>query len=366
MTGRNCEPLRVHLNEVPWGKRRSTHGNLETARLGLAEHSMDVAAVFESLAALPSIRTRLARLATCDLTEALIARLAVLVFLHDIGKASVGFQSKSRAAELRPRWLTRTGIRGGQCGHTRVVAGLLFNRDVNRTMVDTGFPLADMDGWGRPVLDLWLAAISHHGEPITAGEVRTARERHWIHLWARTDGYDPMAAVAALGRRARRWFPAAWNNHAGESEFPDEPAFVHYFAGLVSLADWIASNDAAGFFPYDGHGDGDRAGFSRKRAREVLRRTRVDVEDTRADLRLRAPAFGDVFRAPHGVPFAATTLQQAMEVRALGPPSPSRRLGQGRRRRRCGGSRACSRPARSMRWPFCYPLGWQPYHWSGG
>ena len=122
-----------------------------------------------------------------------------------------------------------------------------------------------------------------------------------------------MAAVAALGRRARRWFPAAWNNHAGESEFPDEPTFVHYFAGLVSLADWIASNDAAGFFPYDGHGDGDRAGFSRNRAREVLRRMRVDVEDTRADLRLRAPAFGDVFRAPHGVPFAATALQQAME-----------------------------------------------------
>ena len=318
MTGRNCEPLRVHLSEEPWGKRRSTYGNLETARLGLAEHSMDVAAVFESLAALPSIRARLARLATCDPTEALVARLAVLAFLHDIGKASVGFQSKSLPAELRARWLTRTGIGGGQCGHTRVVAGLLFNRDINRTMVDTGFPLADMDGWGRPTLDLWLAAISHHGEPITAGELRTARERRWTRLWARTDGYDPMAAVAALGRRARRWFPAAWNNHAGESELPDAPAFVHYFAGLVSLADWIASNDATGFFPYDGHGDAERARFSRERAREVLRCMRIDVEDARADLRCRAPAFGDVFRAPHSGPFAATPLQRAMEDRTLG------------------------------------------------
>ena len=318
VTGRNCEPLPVHFNDEPWGKRRSTHGNLETARLGLAEHSMDVAAVFEALAALPSIRARLARLATCDPTDALVARLAVLAFLHDIGKASVGFQSKSLPAELRARWLTRTGIGRGQCGHTRVVAGLLFNRDITRAMVDTGFPLAHMDGWGRSTLDLWLAAISHHGEPITAGELRTARERHWTRLWTRTHGYDPMAAVAALGRRARRWCPAAWNNHAGESELPDEPAFVHFFAGLVSLADWIASNDAAGFFPYDGHGDGDRAGFSRERAREVLRRMRVDIEDARADLRHRAPAFGDVFRTPYGAPFSATPLQRAVEDRALG------------------------------------------------
>ena len=133
-----------------------------------------------------------------------------------------------------------------------------------------------------------------------------------------TDGYDPMAAVAALERRARLRFPAAWGSNAAEPELPDAPAFVHYFAGLVSLADWIASNDAVGFFPYDGHGDGERARFSRERAREVLRRMRIDVEDARADLRRRTPAFGDVFRAPHSGPFAATPLQRAMEDRTLG------------------------------------------------
>ncbi|MDE0457773.1 MAG: CRISPR-associated helicase Cas3' [Chromatiales bacterium] len=318
VTGRNWEPLRAHLNDEPWGKRRSTDGNIETARLGLAEHSMDVAAVFDALAALPSIRDRLARLAGGELTETVIARLAVLAFLHDIGKASVGFQSKSLPTELRGRWLADARIEWNQCGHTRVVAGLLFNAEMKRKMVHTGFPLADMDRWGSPVLDLWLAAISHHGEPIIAEDLCTAKERWWTHLWASPDGYDPMAAVAALGRRARRWFPAAWNNHAGDLELPDAPAFVHYFAGLVSLADWIASNDATGFFPYDGHGDGDRAGFSRKRAREVLRRMRVDVEDARADLGRRAPAFGDVFRAPHSGPLAATPLQRAMEDRTLG------------------------------------------------
>lgn len=318
MTASNRKPPGIRLSKEPWGKRQSTSGNIETARLGLAEHSMDVAAVFEALAALPSIRARLERLAGGELTETIIARLAVLAFLHDIGKASVGFQSKSLPTELRGRWLADARIEWNQCGHTRVVAGLLFNAEVKRKMIVTGFPLADMDRWGSPVLDLWLAAISHHGEPITAEDLCTARERRWTYLWASTDGYDPMAAVAALGRRARRWFPYAWNDHAAGSELPDAPAFVHYFAGLVSLADWVASNDAAGFFPYDGYGDGERARFSRERAREVLRRMRIDVEDARADLRRRTPAFGDVFRAPHGGPFAATPLQQAMEDRTLG------------------------------------------------
>ena len=279
---------------------------------------MDVAAVFEALAVLPSIRDRLARLAGGELTETVIARLALLAFLHDIGKVSVGFQSKSLPTEVRGRWLADARIEWNQCGHTHVVAGLLFNAEMKRKMVDTGFPLADMDRWGSPVLDLWLAAISHHGEPILAEDLCTTKERRWTHLWESTDGYDPMAAVAALGRRARRWFPAAWGSNAAEPELPGAPAFVHYFAGLVSLADWIASNDAAGFFPYDGHGDGERAQFSRARAREVLRRMRIDVEDARADLRRRTPAFGDVFRAPYGGPFSATPLQRTMEDRTLG------------------------------------------------
>ncbi len=128
----------------------------------------------------------------------------------------------------------------------------------------------------------------------------------------------PDGSRGGAGAKARLWFPAAWDSNATEPELPDAPAFVHYFAGLVSLADWVASNDAAGFFPYDGHGDGDRARFSRERASEVLRPMCVDVEDARADLRRRTPAFGDVFRAPHSGPFAATPLQRAMEDRTLG------------------------------------------------
>ena len=306
------------LSAEPWGKRRSTDGNVETARLGLAEHSIDVAAVFEALAGIPSIGRTLQRLTDVELTDATIARLSVLAFLHDLGKTSGGFQSKCLPDDRRRIWLQRAKIAHYQCGHTRVIAGLLFNTAIGSRLADF-FPLAAMSRWGQSVLDLWLAAISHHGVPITAEDLRTAKEKRWTHLWRSTQGYDPMTAVATLGEKARRWFPDAWKRDACEPELPPEPAFVHYFAGLVSLADWIASNDAVDFFPYDGQGDGDRERFSRERAREVLRLMRVDVDDARADMRRRAPAFGEVFRATDGTPFAATPLQRAMEDLTLGP-----------------------------------------------
>ena len=293
------------MGNPPWGKRRSTDGNIETDRLGLIEHSIDVAAVLEALFAVPLIRRRLETLAKTKLTESLVARLAVLAFLHDLGKASVGFQSKSIEGAIRPSWLAKAKIGFNQCGHTRVVAGVLFNSKIKER-----FPLAEMVQWGEPLLDLWLAAISHHGTPIVASELQSSQEKHWHNLWNPTDGYDPMDAITTLGGCAQRWFPAAWSDGP---ELPEEAPFIHFFAGLVSLADWIASNDRDDFFPYAGHQEGRRVEFSRARAKQVLQQMRIDVEDARADLRRRNPAFEDVF------PFKPTDLQKKMEDLQLGP-----------------------------------------------
>ena len=304
------------LTNKPWGKRRSDDGNVETARLDLVDHSIDVAAVFEALMAVPLVRRRLEQLAGSRITDAAIARLSVLVFLHDIGKTSAGFQSKALPDECRLAWLTEHRFHPGQCGHTRVVAGLLFNRTVCQRVREV-FPLERMLGWGSAVPDLLLAAISHHGEPLTSSGLADSSQVRWSALWAPADGYDPMAAVAALGTSAQAWFPAAWRD-AAASVLPSEPAAVHYFAGLVSLADWIASNDNDEFFPYHSDGHADRAAFSRTRARSVVRRMKLNVEDARETLRTNPPAFGDVFREGDR-PFVPTALQQAMEDPSLGP-----------------------------------------------
>jgi CRISPR-associated endonuclease/helicase Cas3 len=60
----------------------------------LVHHCADVAACFEALAALATMRDRMERSACLILSEIVIARLAVLVFLHDAGKLHPGFQAK--------------------------------------------------------------------------------------------------------------------------------------------------------------------------------------------------------------------------------------------------------------------------------
>ncbi len=304
------------LTGEPWGKRRSGDGNIESARLSLAYHSMDVAAVFEALVRTPLIHQRIEQLSGSKFTDTVLARLSVLVFLHDIGKTSVGFQSKALPDEERSSWLHKHGIHPRQCGHTHVVAGLLFDRARVRRMSEV-FPLEQMLAWGPEVHNLLLAAISHHGQPLTSGELAGSSAVRWAALWAPADGYSPMTAVAALGTAAQAWFPAAWRD-APASLLPSNPAAIHYFAGLVSLADWIASNDHDEFFPYCSPGHEDRAAFSRARARRVIRHMKLDIEDPRSIIQDNPPAFGDVFREDDR-PFVATALQQAMEDPGLGP-----------------------------------------------
>ena len=295
------------LHHTPWGKLQRDEDGVPTARLGLAEHSMDVAATFEALLALPTVAARLQTLTRTPLDATVGSRLAVFAFLHDIGKTSVGFQSKALPEQEARTLLRRRGIELHERGHTRIVGGLLCKSSFRAV-----FPVEEIVAWGSAHLDLWLAAISHHGDPIRE---RDLHRRGPQSLWEPADGYSPMEAVRMLAERARTWFPDAWTN--GEA-LPDEPDFIHAFAGFVSLADWIASNDAPGFFPYADHGAGERADFARVRATEVLRRMRIDVEDARADLHRRAPGFGDVFQTAAGMPFAPSPLQTGMADRSLG------------------------------------------------
>lgn len=96
--------------------------------------------------ALPSILRRLEMLAKRALRPVDLERLAVLALLHDIGKASAGFQSKRLTDDERASFLKRKGIRPDQCGHTRVVAGLLHNRSIRRRFEEK-WPLKEIEHW---------------------------------------------------------------------------------------------------------------------------------------------------------------------------------------------------------------------------
>lgn len=281
------------------GKWHPDEQGLQT--MPLVDHCADVAGVTEALLKLPTIRRRLELLAETTLRCSTVTRLTLLAFLHDVGKTSAGFQTKRLADDERWPLLRREGIRIDQCGHTHCVGYLMRSVSLPEGLE----PIRD---WGGVH---WLAALSHHGTPIRYDDLSQDKYASAVRLWQPLAGYDPEKALADLAAAGRRWFPQAFAETT--EPLPDAPAFVHAFSGLVSLADWIASNPAPGFFPYQTPtGSSDRLAFARERAALVLRRMCIDVEESRIDLRRRSVTFSDLF------PFQPTLLQITMGDLSLG------------------------------------------------
>lgn len=306
------------LAPEPWGKLdRQAPDRTRAARLSLVGHCIDVAAVTRALLELPTWRARLQRLAGCEFSPTDLDRLAVLAFLHDAGKAGAGFYSKGVSDGEQAAWLRGAHHDRSQLGHTRVVAPLLgFAGDYGAHRQALG--VEQLRLWGgsnelaqEPLLDLWMAAVSHHGEPISVEGLRTLANGPHATWTQPIAGYDPLAGLAQLRAAAAVLWPQAYADPRPMRE-PSQP-LIHAFAGLVSLADWIGSN--TDFFPYDlGPQDVGRWPQAQATARRALREMRIDLEAARADLKARAPQFFDVFG------FEATRPQQATAEAPL--PSP--------------------------------------------
>ena len=129
-------------------------GKLERDNIGavvgwhpLVNHMIDVAACFECLCGCHSIRRAMVKAAGRELDERDIARLSVLVYLHDIGKANSGFQAKrwKNRQDISPAWSVRI-----HAGHG-IEAIKLFNNHLARKPIE---PLIEkICLWGdRPCL----------------------------------------------------------------------------------------------------------------------------------------------------------------------------------------------------------------------
>ncbi|MFC7705780.1 CRISPR-associated helicase Cas3' [Plastorhodobacter daqingensis] len=201
-----------------WGK--SAANGAETHHL--AHHSADVAAVFLVIMRQRVWRARAEAAFGHPITEAETRCLAALVFLHDIGKLAPGFQAKG--------WPENHGLalRGHlQCGWHW-----------------TGLPRADalagavthLARW--PGIADWLMALfAHHGRPVPR-----PREGEALSAFPLLPGYDWQAEETVLGRAMLNWFPEITTSCPP----PPEPTFLHFFCGLLNLADWVAS-DRRGF-----------------------------------------------------------------------------------------------------------------------
>lgn len=276
----------------------------------LLDHLVDVASVLQALLETPGLRRAAERAAGRRLDDVDVARLCVIAYLHDIGKACTGFQIRYWLADARHA-SPPAGWLAPRCGHGPQ-GWALFGSEMGaverRRLLDA--PLIDaLDQWGPgSSLALMHASISHHGRPVL-GDPSPAFWQPVVHGGITL--YDPAKTIAAMGRAVRELYPLSFDGDA--APLPDSPAFTHLFAGLVQLADWLGSDTRPGFFPYTALGE-DRQATALERARHAVKAIGLHPGDARSR---QQATHGDFTRA-FGLP-TPRPMQQAMSDAGLGP-----------------------------------------------
>ena len=281
------------LRRPAWGKFRSI---IDFHRL--EHHCADVAACFEALLRDRVLRHRFIQASgTGDICPVTASRLAVLAFLHDVGKLNCGFQFKVFDRDDLP---PDPPPRAGHCGQ-EVFWCFQQERICEAIGLYTMF-----DEWGEGFEPLFLASLSHHGRPPLqprSGDGPSA-------LWEPFAGYDPQAAATLLGERIRAWFPDAFVH--GPS-LVDSAAFSHLFAGIVALADQTGSVEE--FFCFEPAPDPTYMVRARERAARAVERrnlTRAVWSESTAPTR-----FQDLFDHPEPRPLQSAVQDAPLDQRLL-------------------------------------------------
>ncbi len=228
-TGEQSAPV-----PLPWAKiDRDEQGAIVGWRF-LTDHCLDVAKVLRALLEVPELRLRLSRLAgVTDLHPSQRQQLALLAGLHDLGKANHGFQNKG---------LDRGGPRAGHLGEVLALVQDPDSAPAQELIQAT--ELAAIAGWFKggeeALVETLYALFSHHGRPIQPPDDFPA------HLWRPRAGYEPIEAARACLQALQAAFPIP---EQAPSPLPANPPFLHGFLGLLTLSDWIGSDER--FFPLD-------------------------------------------------------------------------------------------------------------------
>ncbi|MBF0426748.1 MAG: CRISPR-associated helicase Cas3' [Magnetococcales bacterium] len=223
----------------------------------LTHHALEVAVVLRALLQSAVVRKRLARAAGLDdLTPMQVDRLAVLAGLHDAGKCNHGFQEQGPSIRhgdpLQPddntanrKWETH--------GHVREIFFLLLQHD-RASEAAKNLCLETIGGWfvdNRQFCEALWAVFCHHGAPLPGDPHHLGepiRDDKLVKtIWEERGGRDPINGLHELVEALRQAFPQAFA--AIKEPIPFTPRMAHLFTGLVTLADWIAS-DADRFFPF--------------------------------------------------------------------------------------------------------------------
>lgn len=274
-----------HLfSKEPWGKYNPHLGIFHP----LVDHCLDVAVVFRALLDQSNLVRPMA-----SMDPIAKDRLAVIAFPHDFGKCNWGFQAK---AEPNTR---------ETAGHVMEALAFLLDSEAERYWPTAWRELlGDIDGWflsNEQSVQMLFASISHHGRPISQQDIEywlseSANQSH-LRFWERRGDYDPLSALDRLARAARAAFPEAFRS--GGPAINAIPELQQRFAGLLMLADWIASDTQ--FFPYHQSPEEDRLVVAKTAAERAPKVIGLVIPGPR-----HPKPFAQVF------PFQPTNLQTAL------------------------------------------------------
>ena len=276
-----------------WGKLSDDR----KSSLSLTDHCIDVASVFRALCDLPAIRRELG----LGTDTVILDRLAVLSFLHDLGKCNAGFQARRDPATQNT------------AGHVIETSALLCD-DTLRPKATKALGLDELASWFNSPDDCYrmlLAALFHHGRPAYTHDICDSNHIDRLKLhWKSRDGLDPFIGLGELSATARIAFPAAFEKIA--PPIPVTIELEHRFAGLVMLADWLGSHREA-FFPFEHKGN--RIEWSRHQAKKALTAVGLDLSTARTRIEHGKPTFSETF----GIAGEPRPLQSALASDELPP-----------------------------------------------
>ena len=220
-----------------WGKKNSD-GSIHR----LEYHCADVAACFEAIISIPIFRQRLECANEKLLSEAQISRLTALVFLHDVGKLNSCFQLQT----LKKRC---------KAGHLKTVYAMPL--ELKKRLFEEFFTN------NNNAEQLYYAVLAHHGF-----QVQPPNNYRFKDAWQKSDNYDPEIALNNFIKYLKLWFPLAFSKE--NVSLPDNKPFVHAFAGLVMLADWLGSDYR--FFEFCDHDDNNYIERARQNAENAVKK----------------------------------------------------------------------------------------------
>ena len=195
------------------------------AKRTLIGHSLDVAHCVHAMLTRGVSRRRLGAAIGLDLSDVHVARLAVLAGLHDMGKATHGFQD-------------RINRRGRGTGHVAEAVAVVNAQGALSAKARLAICADLINAWCDDPQSVLYAIFCHHGEPVPQPRIDAAMAA-LTQQWLEACGYDPIAEIDALTKALLNVFPQS----LGEAiSIPATRRFEHALAGLIMTADWMGSD----------------------------------------------------------------------------------------------------------------------------